>query len=836
MLEPWKLPRESILDSYSNGEFIRKKIIPKNETFYSEESGFGVYWCKDENENCFPIKGTFISPLAIGQTYLIEGKVDTYKNEKQINVTAIKNVKPKTKEGIVAYLQTLKGLKTRAKLIYNKFGDESIEILKTNPLKVAKEIKGIGEKSVLKWQKQLLEMEDSEETISTLLTFGLSMKQARKLYDEYGDKIVEKIEDNPYFLAREVKGYGFERCDRIAREIGYNIKSQYRIQEGIIFVLEKASQDGHCYLPVDKLVEKSIDLLNVRLSIPEMIELSKEKEEFIKYNIGGNQEYIVNRYGIITKLRSYKKANKWTKNNKELRYPVVQFEEDEIKKEIKSLQLQKAIEIENDKVYLKSLYDAEIMTAYYIKEILENERDINVNIDIEEELNKYCKHQNIELEDMQRRAVLDFAKTLGGLCVLNGSAGCGKTFTLKIILQMIEKQFKKQGKKAEVMILAPTGKASKVASKSTGRKCMTIHRGLGYHPKFGFEYNARNKLSVDVVVVDEASMLDIVLARNLFAAIPKTAKVILIGDTNQLPAVGAGNVLKDIIKSNKAKVITLNVVKRQGAESGIIKNANKIINKEKIYSCLDTKDAYIVEKETPQEVQKIIIKSIKRLLEKGYSLEDIQVLCPQKTGVIGTSYLNFLLQKVFNPIEYKYKVLNKTLKLKLSPSDKEPTILKLYFKKGDKVIHIKNDYDIYWRRKTANGYEKIENEFGITNGECGIIEEIFEGKNKDGEKEIYIAVKYDVDRYILYTKEDVENLEHAYALTIHKSQGSEWRAVIIPIMYQNYIMLENSLFYTAYTRAEEFNIVVGQDKAIKHAIKTTKSKNRYTALKQRLIE
>lgn len=831
MVKPWKLPRESILDNYSNGKFIEKKIIPKNETFYSEKSGFGVYWCKDENGNCFPVKGTFVSPLAIGQIYSIEGKVGTYKGEKQINIKTIKSVKPKSKEGIIAYMQSLKGLKTRAELIYDKFGDESIEILKTNPLKVAKEIKGIGEKSVLKWQKQLIDMEDSEEIISTLLTFGLSMKQAKKLYDEYKDEAVEKIRKNPYFLAREVKGYGFERCDRIAREIGYDVKSPYRIQEGIIFTLEQASQDGHCYLPLDELIKKSINLLNVKLTIPEMIKLSKRKEELIKYNIGGNQEYIVNRYGIITKLRSYRAA-KWKNNTDKYRYPVVQFEENEIEKEIKSLQLQRVVEVENDKVYLKYLYNAETMVAYYIGEIVKGER--TASIDIEKELDKYCKDKNIELEAMQRKAVLDFSKTLGGFCVLNGSAGCGKTFTLNIILEMMERQFKKQNRESRIMVLAPTGKASKVASKSTGRECMTIHRGLGYNPRTGFEYNARNKLDVDIVVVDEASMLDIVLAKDLFAAIPRTTKVILIGDTKQLPAVGAGNVLKDIIESNKVKVVTLNVVKRQGAESGIIKNANRIINKEKIYSCLDTEDAYILKTETPKEVQILIIKSIKRLQEKGYSLEDIQVLCPQKAGVIGTGYLNFLLQKIFNPKECRYKILNKVLKLKLSPDDKEPAMLKLYFKKGDKVIHIKNDYDACWMKKTNSGYEKIKGEFGITNGECGIIEDIFEGKNENEEKETYIAVRYDENRYVLYNREDVKNLDHAYALTIHKSQGSEFPAVIIPIMYQNYIMLDNSLFYTAYTRAEKFNIVIGQDKAIKYTIKTTKARDRYTSLKTRL--
>ena len=830
-MEAWeRYPRKNILDKYVDNTDIEKTIVLRNETFYSESSGFGVYWCEDEDENCFTVKGTFISPLVVGQTYLVKGKIITYKREKQINVFTIKNARPINKKGIVAYLQSLRGLKSKAESIYDIYGEKSIEVLMDNPLDVARNIKGIGEKSVLKWQKQLLDMKDSQETMSNLLSFGLTINQAKKLYDKYGDKVVEKIQGNPYSLAREVKGYGFERCDRIAREISYNIKSPYRTQEGILFALEQASLSGHCFLPIDELIENSIDLLNIKLTISEMITLSKSKEKEIEYILGG-QRYLISRNDIIENIKAYKKRDIRKKNTDNYRYTVVKFKREEIVSGIKVLSLQKVIVVEEDRVYLKHLYYAEQLVAYYIGEIIKNEKELNVNIS--EELSNYCKDRNIELEFMQKKAVLDFTKTSGGLCILNGSAGCGKTFTLNIILEMIERQFKKQDEKAKIMVLAPTGKASKVASKSTGRNCMTIHRGLKYSPMGGFEFNGRNKINVDVVVVDETSMLDIELAKNLFAAIPNGAKVILLGDTKQLPAVGAGNVLKDIIDSNKTKVITLNVVKRQGAESGIIRNANRIIEKKKIYSCEDTKDAYILTRETPREVQNTIIQSIKRIqVSMGYSLEDIQVLCPQKTGTIGTELLNYLLQQSFNPKDYPDKFLNKRIKIKASPDDREFTTLKLYFKKGDKVIHIKNNYNAPWMIKKCGEYIKTD-EFGITNGECGVIDNITERINEDGEKEKILAVKYD-DKYILYTKENINELEHAYALTIHKSQGSEWKAVIIPIMYQNYIMLDNSLFYTAYTRAEEFNVVIGQERAINHAIRTTKSRNRYTNLKNKI--
>jgi len=333
--------------------------------------------------------------------------------------------------------------------------------------------------------------------------------------------------------------------------------------------------------------------------------------------------------------------------------------------------------------------------------------------------------------------------------------------------------------------------------------------------------------------VDESSMLDIMLARHLFSAVKSGAKVILLGDTKQLPSVGAGNVLSDLINSDKIDIVTLNVIKRQGSQSGIIKNANAIIKEKMIETRNDTKDAYIIKRETPKGVQDAIIQSIKRLQVKGYSFSDIQLLCPQKGGLIGTEYMNYLLQKIFNPGNDGIKVLNKKLNLKFNYEDTEITKINLYFKKGDKVIHIKNNYNMPWYKKVNSIYELMgENYIGITNGECGVIEEIRKGTDDEGNTIDEVIVKYD-GMYIIY-KDGVKELDHAYALTIHKSQGSQFPAVIIPIMMVNYIMLDNNLFYTAYTRAEKFIVTIGEEKAIKHAIKTHKSRYRHTNLKELL--
>lgn len=823
--------RESILDKLSNNSEIVKTVIPVIEIVYMESSGFGVYVVEDEEENQFNIKGVFVSPLILGQTYSVKGKVTQYKGEKQIQVETIKNVRPVNKRGLIAYLQTLKGLKSKAELIYEEFGDKCIDVLIKDPMVVAKSIKGIGKKSVMSWQEQLIKMQDAQETLSTLLGYGLSHKEAKKLYDKYKDEIIAKLEENPYVLAVEVKGYGFEKCDRIARSMGYNPKSGYRIQEGIAHVLSDALNSGHCFLPGEDLVENTLELIRIRLSVQEMNKFSLEfsEQDSFTYKIG-EYSYEVNYNEMRKCLHGYNQSKKRNKNKE--RYVVVDFTQEEILRELRSLVAQNRLVVEDGNIYLREIYLAEKAVAKYITNIVDN--DTPLKSDVEDMLDKLCLNKDIVLEDMQRKAVLDFAKTKGGFHILNGSAGCGKTFTLNIILEILTKTFKKNGKDINIMVLAPTGKASKVASKATGRDCMTIHRGLGYNPQDGFQYNEYNPLEADVVVVDESSMLDILLAKSLLSAIPKTSKVIFLGDTKQLPSVGAGNVLKDLIESKKVNVVTLNVVKRQGEKSGIIRNANKIIKGEMIENCKDTQDAFLIGRETPKGALEAIIESIKRIQSlKGWSLEDVQVLCPQKSTLIGTEYVNYVLQKTFNPDNKGLKVLNKKIQVRLSPESTDISVFELYFKPGDKVIHVKNNYDIPWYVKKYSGYVKTE-ETGITNGECGVIEEIIEERNEDGDNITKVIVRYE-DKFIIYD-DGVDELEHAYALTIHKSQGSQWKAVIVPIMNQNYVMLDNNLFYTAYTRAELFNVVVGQVSAIKFAINTHKTRTRYTSLSKNIQE
>lgn len=828
--------KENILDNYSVNTKLKKTFIPKTEITFLDQSGFGAYVVEDNEENIFNISGVFIAPLIIGQTYEGEGIVTIYRSEKQLKVEKIRNVKPTSKKGIIKYLRTLKGLKSKAEIIYNHFGDDCIRILMEDPMHVANTIKGIGKKSVLNWKEQLDKLSESQATITTLLGYGISNKESRKLYEKYHDNIIPIIEENPYFLATAVRGYGFISCDRIAREVGISPQSPYRLQEGLIYILEKSVSAGHCYLPLENLISEAMDLLRISLSCQEMIRSRRDYagQEKFTYSIGHHQ-YTINYNRMVKCLHNYMNEKQSFKRENH-RYVVLQIEEDEINEQIKEILMQHRIVADNNKVYLNNTYDNEVLVSEKVKEISQTKKIFTTN-EVEKELNFILKEKNIILEKKQREACIDFNTTKGGFYILNGSAGTGKTFTLMLILETAKRLYKKslgRNKNLEIMVFAPTGKASKVASKSTGMDCITVHRGLGYNPQGGFEYNEDNPLQADIIVCDESSMLDISLARYLFSAIKAGTKVILMGDTKQLPSVGAGNVLKDLIESNIVRVITLNVIKRQGLLSGVIKNANNIIEGKMVRTYEDTKDAYVVKRQTIKGCQKAIVDSIKRLLQfNEYTLDEIQLLIPQRKGSLGTYLFNYFLQEEFNPGNNNNKVLSK--KFEARPDETSNSIeFKLYFKKGDKVIHIKNNYDIEHYIKFPTGHYKKIDKTGITNGECGVIEDIITipGKQK-GDDTTRIIVRYE-DIYVFYD-DNFNELEHSYALTIHKSQGSAWKAVIIPVMTQHWNMLDANLLYTAWTRARKFGVIVGSEKALRHAITTHKSRNRYTNLKERLV-
>ena len=467
-----------------------------------------------------------------------------------------------------------------------------------------------------------------------------------------------------------------------------------------------------------------------------------------------------------------------------------------------------------DKVFLKELYEAEQIFAKKITMLSNNKKQIYTEEEVEKVLNKICKKENIVLEKEQKIAVIKTCIYDSGVFILSGSAGTGKTFITKIIVKT-EKALKRQYKRKDelnIIGLAPTGKATKVMEKNFAElkiKCKTIHRALEYNGS-GF---TKDEISENCIILDESSMLDISLAKSLTFAIQEKSKIIFLGDIKQLPSIGAGNVLHDLIESHCLPVIELSVVKRQTAISGILKNAEHVINFENIETTSETDDFYIYENKNNTDIQKSVIKNMKELYKKGFYLEDIQLLIPQRTGEVGIYMFNYLIQQEFN-YQSGLKLLKNTFEV-------NNIKYQLYISKNDKVIQTKNDYTKIMYRK-ENG-KLVEDHEGITNGEIGIVERIY--VNNDGEK--IVEVKFD-NYYAKYTT--LSDLELAYAITIHKSQGSQWPATLIVVSNSHRYMLTNNLLYTAITRSMDYCGIICEKTAVDYAIKTQKDIHRNTNL------
>ncbi|WCK57561.1 AAA family ATPase (plasmid) [Aneurinibacillus sp. Ricciae_BoGa-3] len=812
--------------------FLTKKIVIERAFTYREESGYGIYQGEDEKGDRIKVSGIFPTALLLGNTYEMKGKVVDFRGEKQLSVEIAKVTRPVTKNGIVAYLKNFDGLYKNVEYLYELYGEEVLDLVAKDPNKIANEVNEIEKKSVLSWQDTIQKSEESQDSLNQLLEFGLNLRQAKKLFERYKEGVLEKIKQNPFLLTDEFPTFAFEKADKIARDFGYDPQGMYRIQEAIRHILKEATSQGHCYLPTEEMLERAKEVLTVRLTEEEMVTLLKDYrgKDTIYYQIGGFVFPI--RYKQLSQqFKQYRyETNRFEKEKK--RFVVIRTNRSDIQKELDNLATQNKVIVDDDKVYLPDIYEAERKVASRVIALTHNSTKEFTNA--EEDLNQLLKSEGISLEEKQREAVIEFTRGKGGFFILNGSAGCGKTFSLNLILRVLAMQYEKLNRRLDVKVFAPTGKASKVAGKATGIACMTIHRGLKFKPDAGFEHNESNPLDADCIVVDESSMVDILLAKNLLSAIPDETKVIFLGDTKQLPSVGAGNVLLDLIESHVLRIVTLNVVKRQGKDSGIIRNANRMIAGEMISTCHDTQDAFVLRKESMLDAQLALIKSIREVQKvKHYGIEDIQVLCPQKSSLVGTYAMNYLIQQEFNPDNEDTKVLNKKIAV-FNHRTKKEELVNLFFKRGDKVIHIRNNYDMLWYIKDKFAiYHQDYEMTGITNGETGVIEDIVKGKKSDPYK-TRIIVRYE-DGYVFYDDHFAE-LDHAFALTIHKSQGSQWRAVIIPIMKENYHMLDNNLFYTGYTRAQNFSVVVGQAASILHAIRTQKTRKRYTSLKERLVE
>ena len=613
------------------------------------------------------------------------------------------------------------------------------------------EIKGISERKAMEIATQVNEKRDLRQAMIFLQQYGITMNLAVKIYNRYGQEVYEILKENPYQLAEDIDGVGFKTADEIAARVGIRSDSDFRIRSGILYVLSGAASEGHTFLPQEELTKRASELLQVA---PEFIE----------------KHYMD--LAIERKLMLKQKE-------------------------------------EQTQIYAASFYYMESNVATMLKQldVTYDESDTA----IEKRILAIQKQTGMEVEEHQVEAVKEAVKN--GLLIITGGPGTGKTTTINTIIRYFEAEG------MDIFLAAPTGRAAKRMSETTGYEARTIHRMLelngGMEGNAGFERNEMNPLETDVIIIDEMSMVDISLMHSLLKAIPTGTRLILVGDVNQLPSVGPGCVLKDIIDSGVCNVVKLTKIFRQAATSDIIVNAHKINRGEEVVLDNKSMDFFFLKRYDADVIINVVLQLIKQKLPKfvNASEYDIQVLTPMRKGLLGVERLNVILQKYLNPP---------------SPEKREKEYGDTIFREGDKVMQTKNNYQLEWEIKSRFGLT-IEKGMGIFNGDTGIIREI----NDFAET---VTVEFDEGRMVDYSFKLLEELELAYALTIHKSQGSEYPAVVIPLLSGPSMLMNRNLLYTAVTRARKCVTLVGNEATFAEMIKNTSQQKRYSGLCDRLKE
>lgn len=767
------------------GEFVRY--------FYeNEESNFVIAQFVTDNYDEFVVTGNVPFVLVPRRSYSISGEITEHEDkytgvmERQLKLRTIVVLKPKGEAQITKFLSSITG-GTIAPLIYDKYGNEAIDIIKADPEKVSKDFRGVSLKAAEQLQIEVREaLAEVSEAFPFLQSYGFKVSEVEEMMRTYGEDIKRRVEENPYLLMSErngLPGASFLKCDTIAQDIGFDMEDDRRVEAGIEYALIRQGNFGHVYFFIDDVLKESLKVVNK----PRGVDIrSAVVEDSIQTLVAEG---------------------------------VLHFD---------SL---------NGRIYLKRYYEYEKAIAFNLVALLEEEEWIPLSTR-EDILENYLITKGIELESKQRQAVLDFTRSEAGVGIINGGAGTGKTFTLNIFLEVMEELYQMRlGRKPHIQLMAPTGKAAKVMRTATGRPATTIHRALSWTQE-GFAHNQSNPLSGDVIVVDEASMLDTYLAYSLTQAVKQGTKLVFLGDPNQLPSIGAGNILHDMVNSGRFDTVTLDVAKRQEENSQVALNGIRITEEKMPEKDADLKDPKAITKtrETPEALIKQTIEALKYLLSIGVNIDDIQIVTPGRKGMTGTYNLNDKLQDILNPSKGHQEVLNRSFKIDGVKKD-------LNFRVGDRVIHSSNTDKLQWVYEVSPGYyEQIEGVGGnaiVTNGEIGKIHDVLEEEyiTQSGRKQnrTIIIVAFD-DGLVRYTSDDKRDLDHAYAMTIHKSQGSQWPAVIQVMTTEHYIMLDNSLLYTGYTRSEKYQVLLTQSRALGVALHTRRTFDRRTSLKERITE
>ena len=734
--------------------------------FQNKENGYTVCVVEHEGEELSCVGE--MAGIYVGEEVKIVGTWSTHPiYGRQVKVELIERSMPKTVQGMEKYLASgvIKGIGARtAKKIVKHFGLDTFRIIEEEPLVLA-QINGISEKKAQEIGEVFHAQYELRKAMLFLQDYGITPTYAIKIYQHYKDRTTEVVKNTPYRLVEDIYGIGFRKADEIAAQVGIAREDPHRIRTGILYLLTNNSNNGHTYMPRNVLVEESIKLL-----------LPETYEEHLRMQ---------------------------------------SFENPLVENALIELFMNKQIIIKNYDnetcVFLAYLYHSEQAVARKLLDLASlYEKD--PAIDVEKELAKTQKDLKIELVEEQKEAV---RHTLThGVTVITGGPGTGKTTTINAILHMLEKAGE------DVLLAAPTGRAAKRMSEATGMEAQTIHRLLeiGYMRedtnKQMFNRNEDNPLEADVIIVDEMSMVDITLMHALLKAVVEGQRLILIGDADQLPSVGAGNVLKDIIKSGRIPVVRLIQIFRQASKSAIVMNAHRINKGEYPIANEKGTDFFVMKRSIQEEVRQTIIELIMERLPKyqGFdSIKDIQILAPMRKGVLGVNELNKSLQAVLNPHH------------DLKPEKEYRGTL---FRTGDKVMQIKNNYNTPWKILGKTGMS-IDEGTGVFNGDCGIITAI-------KEEEECLVVTFDDGKVVEYEFNQLDELELAYAVTIHKSQGSEYPVVILPIHSGPPMLLSRNLLYTAVTRAKKMVVCVGLVETIQRMVDNNREIQRYSSLARHL--
>ena len=731
------------------------------------ENGYTVFILVSEGDEITCVGN--MGQIDQGDNLLIEGEEVSHAiYGSQIKVTSYRVVPPSDADSMERYLGSgaIKGVgPALAKRIVKKFGSDTFRIIEEEPERLI-EIKGISERIAREISMQMEDKKGMREAMIFLQQYGISNALAVKIYDTYGMRVYQVMKENPYQLAEDIHGIGFKMADEIAAKIGIRTDSDFRIRSGILYTLLLAATEGHVYLPKEILLRNTSIMLQIS---PEVIEVQ------------------------LSNLAMEKKL-------------IIKTEEDRVY------------------IYATSYYYAELNCAKMLLDLdaavdyfpteEEKAQEEEFKGQIEKKIRKLEHNLDLELDELQRLAVVE--SVLHGVFILTGGPGTGKTTTINMIIRYFEREG------LDIFLAAPTGRAAKRMTEATGFEARTIHRMLELNGgleedgrRASFTKNQDNPLEADVVIIDEMSMVDIHLFQALLKAIAPGTRLILVGDVNQLPSVGPGQVLQDLIYSETFSVIGLQKIFRQAEDSDIVVNAHKIHKGQELELNNKSKDFFFLERQDVNVIYKHMIQLMQEKLPKYCQISpfEVQVLTPMRKGNLGVQTLNQILQKYLNP-EDMHKA--------------EHVYGDTIFRVGDKVMHTRNNYQLEW--EIVSKYNiPIDKGVGVFNGDMGTIKEIYEYNQT-------LVVEFDDLRKVTYPFSALDELELAYAITIHKSQGSEYPAVVMPLLAGPKPLFNRNLLYTGVTGARNCLTILGSKEILGDMIENNQENRRYTGLRSRIRE